>query len=137
MQFLMFISQFVFLQSIFIISEGSLKECINSDQSKDISCKTKIKLSLKVQNAKLEYNDYVETTIDKVKNKNGNIQKFSSRVKISLFKSPVAVQYPLNNIKDFNYLPHEVIITSNKCKDGSTDSNPTCGWIYSILITKK
>ena len=133
MRLLMFFSQFVFMHSISIISVSSLEKCINSGQSKDISCKTKMVLSLTVQNAELENNDYVETTIDQVTDKDGKIQKFSSPIKITFFKSPVVVQYPLTYFRDFNYLPKEIVAksTSSQCKDGPKDSQPTCGWVYS------
>lgn len=128
--FLIIISQFVFIANISIISVSSVEKCINSDPSKDISCKTKMILSLTVQNAELEDADYVETTIDQVNDKDGNVQKFSSPIKITFYKTPVEVQYPLTYFQDFNYLPYELSIktTSTSCKDGMTDSEPTCGW---------
>ena len=129
----LFVSLFYSINNISIISSSSIEKCINSDPSKDISCKSKMLLSLTIQNAELQESDYVETTLNQVADKDGNIQKFSSPIKIVFSKTPVRVLYPCTYFQDFNYQPKENIIStsSTKCSDNSNDQNPTGGWSYS------
>ena len=120
------------INNISIISSSSLEKCRN-DSEKGISCKSKILLSLTIQNAELQGSDSVETTLEQVVDKDGNIQKFTSPIKIVFSKTPVKVLYPGIYVQDFNYFPKEYIISSSytSCKDSITDEYPTCGWAYS------
>lgn len=129
---MVFLLQFNFILNISIISVSSLEKCINSNPSEDLFCKTKIVLSLTVQNAELENADYVETTLDQITDKDGNVQKLSYPIKITFSKTPVRVLYPLTYLQDFNWMPKEIIVNSKstECKDGENDEEPTCGWMY-------
>ena len=128
-----FISQFIYIQNISIISSSSIEKCINASPNEDISCKSKMLLSLTIQNAELEGSDYVETILNQVTDNDGNIQKFSSPIKITFSKTPVKVIYPCIYFQDFNYEAQEIIIetSSTKCTDSNLSENPTCGWKYS------
>ena len=60
----LFVSLFYSINNISIIYSSSIEKCINSDPSKDISCKSKMLLSLTIQNAELQESDYVESRVD-------------------------------------------------------------------------
>ena len=130
---LIFLIEPFYIQSISIISSSSIEKCINRGSPQDISCDSKMILSLTIQDAELEGSDYVETTLNQVTDNEGNIQKLSSPVKITFSKTPVKVIYPCTYFQDFNYYPREKIIStkSTSCSDSNTDDNPTCGWAYS------
>ena len=132
MLLIFFFSYFVFILNISLLSSSQLEKCINSDPSKDLTCDSKIILTLTVQNAELENTDYIETTFDRISDKEGNEQRISSPIKIAFSKTPVKVIYPLTYFQDFNWWPKEVTkkLSSFKCKDGDNDSKPTCGWMY-------
>ena len=133
LSFIIFFSFYHSVVNISIISSSSIDKCINTDPSAKISCKTKMLLSLTIQNAELKDSDYIETTLNQVTDKDGNVQKFSSPIKITFSKTPVKVLYQCTYFQDFNYYPKEKIIstTSSKCSDSNTAKNPTCGWAYS------
>ena len=128
--FLLFISYFDSIKSISIISKSSIEKCINSDPKKDISCKSKMILSLTIQNGEMQDSDNIETVLDQVTDQDGNIQKFETPIKITFSKTPVEVLYPLTYFKDFNWQPIEIVVksTSLTCKDSSSDDKPVCGW---------
>ena len=130
---LILLSIFSPTKSISLLSSSTIEKCINRDPSQNISCTSKILLSLTIQNAELQGSDYIETTIDQITDKDGNIQKFSSPIKITFSKTPVKVTYPATYFQDFNYFPREKIIktSATSCSDSALDSNPTCGWTYS------
>ena len=98
-----------------------------------MTCSPKLLLSLTIQNAELQGSDSISTTLDQITDKDGNVQKLSSPVKIAFSKTPVKVIYPATYFRDFNYFPKEKVIKTQatSCKDGNTDSEPTCGWAYS------
>lgn len=128
--YLIFISYFDLIKNISIISRSSIEKCINSDPKKDISCKSKMILSLTIQNGELQDSDNIETILDQVTDKDGNIQKFETPIKITFSKTPVEVLYPLTYFKDFNWQPNETIVKSisTSCRDSSSDEHPVCGW---------
>ena len=130
---LIFINRLSPTKSISLLSSSTIEKCINRDPSKNITCSPKLLLSLTIQNAELQGSDYIETTLDQIRDKDGNIQKFSSPIKITFSKTPVKVIYPATYFQDFNFYPKEKVIqaSSTTCKDSSTESNPTCGWAYS------
>ena len=130
---LIFINNFSPTKTISLLSSSTIEKCINRDPSKNITCSSKLLLSLTIQNAELQGSDYIETTISQITDKDGNIQKFSSPIKITFSKTPVKVTYPSTYLQDFNYYPKEKIIqtSSMNCKDSVTDTDPTCGWAYS------
>ena len=129
---LIFINNLDTSKSISLLSSSTIERCVNRDPSKNVTCSSKLLLSLTIQNAELQGSDYIETTIAQISDKDGNIQKFSSPIKITFSKTPVKVIYPSTYFQDFNYYPKEKIIqtSSMSCKDSITDSNPTCGWAY-------
>ena len=104
---LILLSIFSPTKSISLLSSSTIEKCINRDPSQNISCTSKILLSLTIQNAELQGSDYIETTIDQITDKDGNIQKFSSPIKITFSKTPVKVTYPATYFQDFNYFPRE------------------------------
>ena len=120
-------------KSISLLSSSTIEKCLNKDPSKNITCSSKMLLSLTIQNAELEGSDFIETTLSQITDNDGNIQKLSSPIKITFSKTPVKVIYPSTYFQDFNYYPKEKIIktTSTKCKDSNTETEPTCGWAYS------
>ena len=129
---LFFISYFSPSKSISLLSTSTIEKCINRDPSKNITCSSKLLLSLTIQNAELQGSDYIETTLSQISDKDGNIQKFSSPIKITFSKTPVKVIYPAVYYQDFNYYPKEKVIptSSTSCSDSNTDNEPTCGWTY-------
>ena len=130
---LIFIYSFHLSISISLISSSTIEKCLNRDPSQNMTCSSKLLLSLTIQNAELQGSDYISTTINEISDKDGNIQKLSNPIKITFSKTPVKVIYPATYFHDFNYYPKEKIIStsSSKCKDSNTESNPTCGWAYS------
>ena len=130
---LIFIYSFHLSISISLISSSTIEKCLNRDPSQNMTCSSKLLLSLTIQNAELQGSDYISTTINEISDKDGNIQKLSNPIKITFSKTPVKVIYPATYFQDFNYYPKEKIIytSSSKCKDSNTESNPTCGWAYS------
>ena len=119
-------------KSISLLSSSTIEKCVNRVPSQNISCSSKVLLSLTIQNAELQGSDYIETTLDQITDKDGNIQKFSSPIKITFSKTPVKVTYPATYFQDFNYYPKEKVIetSATSCSDSALDSNPTCGWTY-------
>ena len=81
----------------------------------------------------MQGSDFIETILSQITDKDGNIQKLLSPIKITFSKSPVKVIYPATYFQDFNYYPKEKVIptTSTSCSDKITDTEPTCGWAYS------
>ena len=130
---LLFLFSFSPIKSISLISSSTIEKCINKDPSKNMTCSPKLLLSLTIQNAELQGSDSISTTLDQITDKDGNVQKLSSPVKITFSKTPVKVIYPATYFRDFNYFPKEKVIQTQatSCKDGNTDSEPTCGWAYS------
>ena len=130
---LIFINSFSPSKSISLLSSSTIEKCIKRDPSQNITCSSKLLLSLTIQNAELQGSDYIETTLSQITDKDGNVQKFSSPIKITFSKTPVKVIYPATYFQDFNFFPKEKVIktSSTHCKDSSTESNPTCGWAYS------
>ena len=131
--FIIFICIFTPIKSISLLSTSSIEKCINRDPSQNKTCSSKLLLSLTIQNAELQGSDFIETTLSQITDKDGNIQKLSSPIKITFSKSPVKVIYPATYFQDFNYYPKEKVIptTSTSCSDKITDTDPTCGWAYS------
>ena len=131
--FIIFICIFTPIKSISLLSTSSIEKCINKDPSQNKTCSSKLLLSLTIQNAELQGSDFIETTLSQITDKDGNIQKLSSPIKITFSKSPVKVIYPAIYFQDFNYYPKEKVIptTSTSCSDKITDTDPTCGWAYS------
>ena len=131
--FIIFICIFTPIKSISLLSTSSIEKCINRDPSKNKTCSSKLLLSLTIQNAELQGSDFIETILSQITDKDGNIQKLSSPIKITFSKSPVKVIYPATYFQDFNYYPKEKVIptTSTSCSDKITDTDPTCGWAYS------
>ena len=131
--FLIFLYILSPIKSISLLSSSSIEKCINTDPSKNITCSSKLLLSLTIQNAELQGADSISTTLDQITDKDGNTQKLSSPIKITFSKTPVKVVYPSTYFRDFNYFPKEKIIrtSSTSCSDSNTDSSPTCGWAYS------
>ena len=130
---LIFINIFHFSVSISLISSSTIEKCLNREPSKNMTCSSKLLLSLTIQNAELQGSDYISTTINEISDKDGNIQKLSNPIKITFSKTPVKVIYPATYFQDFNYYPREKIIStsSSSCRDSNTEANPTCGWAYS------
>ena len=130
---LLFLISYSPIKSISLISSSTIEKCINEEPSKNITCSPKLLLSLTIQNAELQGSDSISTTLDQITDKDGNVQKISSPVKITFSKTPVKVVYPATYFGDFNYYPKEKIIKTDatSCKDGNTDLEPTCGWAYS------
>ena len=130
---LLFLFSYSPIKSISLISSSTIEKCINEDPSKNITCSPRLLLSLTIQNAELQGSDSISTTLDQITDKDGNVQKLSSPVKITFSKTPVKVVYPATYFRDFNYYPKEKIIKTDapSCKDSNTDSEPTCGWAYS------
>ena len=130
---LIFINSFHFSASISLISSSTIEKCLNRDTSQNMTCSSKLLLSLTIQNAELQGSDYISTTINEISDKDGNVQKLSNPIKITFSKTPVKVIYPATYFQDFNYYPKEKIISisSSSCKDSNTEANPTCGWAYS------
>ena len=131
--FIIFICIFTPIKSISLLSTSSIEKCINRDPSQNKTCSSKLLLSLTIQNAELQGSDFIETILSQITDKDGNIQKLSSPIKITFSKSPVKVIYPATYFQDFNYYPKEKVIptTSTSCSDKITDTDPTCGWAYS------
>ena len=131
--FIIFICIFTPIKSISLVSTSSIEKCINRDPSQNKTCSSKLLLSLTIQNAELQGSDFIETILSQITDKDGNIQKLLSPIKITFSKSPVKVIYPATYFQDFNYYPKEKVIptTSTSCSDKITDTEPTCGWAYS------
>ena len=131
--FIIFICIFTPIKSISLLSTSSIEKCINRDPSQNKTCSSKLLLSLTIQNAELQGSDFIETILSQITDKDGNIQKLSSPIKITFSKSRVKVIYPATYFQDFNYYPKEKVIptTSTSCSDKITDTDPTCGWAYS------
>lgn len=137
-QFLLLFISSVFIllspiRSISLVSTSSIEKCLNEDPSRNMTCSSKLLLSLTIQNAELQGSDYIETTLNQITDKDGNIQKLASPIKITFNKTSVKVIYPATYFQDFNYYPTEKVIpsSSTSCTDSITDFNTTCGWSYS------
>jgi hypothetical protein len=92
-------------KSISLLSSSTIEKCINKDPSQNITCSSKLLLSLTIQNAELQGSDYIETTLSQITDKDDNVQKFSSPIKITFSNTPVKVIYPATYFQDFNFFP--------------------------------
>lgn len=127
----LFIIFFKNTTTITLLSQSSIEKCQNTGTS-EISCKSKMVLSLTINNAELNTTDSIETILNDIQDSTGKTQNLSSPIKITFKKSPVKVLYPSIYFQDFNYHPIEKQISTDslKCQDGGKSDNPTCGWSY-------
>lgn len=118
-----------YIYPISILGKSTLESC-TQESTDDLSCSSKIVLSLTIQNAELENNDFISFTLSNITDSSGQNRVLSNPYKITISKSSVLVNYPCIYLQDFNYHPVEKIIASDifTCEDGDLSSNPTCGW---------
>ncbi|OAE20528.1 hypothetical protein AXG93_948s1360 [Marchantia polymorpha subsp. ruderalis] len=74
--------------------------------------------------------DTIETFVTQVREYNGGSRDLEEPYRITMYKSDIYVQYPLQFLQSFNGNPHEVESFAHNCKDDSKDKTPNCGWLY-------
>ena len=127
--FIFYIYLLKYIYPISILGKSTLESC-TQESTDDLSCSSKIVLSLTIQNAELENNDFISFTLSNITDSSGQNRVLSNPYKITISKSSVLVNYPCIYLQDFNYHPVEKIIASDifTCEDGDLSNNPTCGW---------
>lgn len=90
----------------------------------DLSCSEKLVISVTVENGKIHETDYLDFAVDCVGSPTGKCpcgctytvdencmcRDLSSPIRVSIVRTPVKIQYPLEEPTAFNGRPHEVRI---------------------------
>ncbi|BFI31942.1 protein MpGCS1 [Marchantia polymorpha subsp. ruderalis] len=97
---------------------------------KEIDCIKKMLLHFSIDNGKSGESDTIETFVTQVREYNGGSRDLEEPYRITMYKSDIYVQYPLQFLQSFNGNPHEVESFAHNCKDDSKDKTPNCGWLY-------